>query len=146
MPVLQSLVVRSSTAAATVSPLWTHPPLSLLPYTHLLGDNRVPCFHRVPCSLCIWKGLTTFLLLLAACHVEQRRGGLPHKPSLIVCPPTLVGHWPHEIVKFVGEELLSVVQVCPVPFLFCLQTKVFSCREQLCLASAHIRGSHLIDG
>ncbi|KAK9916950.1 hypothetical protein WJX75_009151 [Coccomyxa subellipsoidea] len=48
--------------------------------------------------------------IVAACHVEQRRGGLPHKPSLIVCPPTLVGHWPHEIVKFVGEELLSCVQ------------------------------------
>lgn len=47
----------------------------------------------------------------AACHVEQKRDGLPHKPSLIVCPPTLVGHWPHEVAKFVGEDLLSVVQV-----------------------------------
>lgn len=43
--------------------------------------------------------------------MEQKRDGLSHKPSLIVCPPTLVGHWPHEIAKFVGNDLLSVVQV-----------------------------------
>ncbi|BDA40363.1 TATA-binding protein-associated factor 172 [Coccomyxa sp. Obi] len=48
--------------------------------------------------------------IVAACQVEQKRDGLPHKPSLIVCPPTLVGHWPHEIAKFVGEDVLSVVQ------------------------------------
>ena len=50
-------------------------------------------------------------LLHAACHVEARQQGLSHKASLIVCPPTLVGHWPHEIAKFVGPELLTVLQV-----------------------------------
>lgn len=26
------------------------------------------------------------------------------RPSLIVCPSTLVAHWPYEIAKFVGRE------------------------------------------
>ena len=30
--------------------------------------------------------------------------------SLIVCPPTLVAHWPHEIQKFVGSGQVSIVQ------------------------------------
>ena len=30
--------------------------------------------------------------------------------SLIVCPPTLVAHWPHEIQKFVGSGRVSIVQ------------------------------------
>ncbi len=33
--------------------------------------------------------------------------GLPAdapRPSLIVCPSTLVAHWPYEIHKFVGQE------------------------------------------
>ena len=34
----------------------------------------------------------------------------PWQPSLVVCPPTLVGHWPHEITKFVGEGLLTTLQ------------------------------------
>ncbi|KAK9823112.1 hypothetical protein WJX72_000353 [[Myrmecia] bisecta] len=39
--------------------------------------------------------------IMAASAVERRGAGLPDLPSLIVCPPTLVGHWAHEIVKFV---------------------------------------------
>jgi hypothetical protein len=52
--------------------------------------------------------------LRAAYHVEARQQGLPRKASLIVCPPTLVGHWPHEMAKFVGPELLSVLQARPM--------------------------------
>ncbi len=51
------------------------------------------------------------MLGCAACHVEQKQSGAPRRPSLIVCPPTLVGHWPHEITKFVGSDVLSVCQV-----------------------------------
>ncbi len=38
---------------------------------------------------------------------------LPHLSSIIICPPTLVGHWPHEIAKFVGSDQVSIVQVNP---------------------------------
>ena len=46
----------------------------------------------------------------AACHVERKAEQLPHLTSLIVCPPTLVGHWPHEVLKFVGSNQISIFQ------------------------------------
>lgn len=36
-------------------------------------------------------------------------------PSLVVCPPTLVGHWAFEIEKFVGESVLSPLQYQGTP-------------------------------
>lgn len=33
-------------------------------------------------------------------HSETRSPDTAHLPSLIVCPPTLIGHWFHEITKF----------------------------------------------
>lgn len=47
---------------------------------------------------------------IAACHLERRAQQLPHMASLILCPPTLVPHWPHEIQKFVGSGQVSIVQ------------------------------------
>lgn len=32
------------------------------------------------------------------------------RPSLIVCPSTLVAHWPHEVGKFVGADILQPLQ------------------------------------
>ncbi len=52
---------------------------------------------------------------VAACHAERKAQQLPHLSSLILCPPTLVGHWPHEIVKFVGSEQVSVMQAGTLP-------------------------------
>ncbi|KAG7669536.1 hypothetical protein KSW81_007689 [Nannochloris sp. 'desiccata'] len=37
------------------------------------------------------------------------------RPSLIVCPATLVAHWPHEISKFVDETVLRPMQYHGVP-------------------------------
>ncbi len=33
------------------------------------------------------------------------------KPSLVVCPATLVSHWPHEISKFVSTDILEPLRV-----------------------------------
>ena len=30
-------------------------------------------------------------------------------PSLVVCPPTLTGHWAYEVDKFVSKQHLSVL-------------------------------------
>lgn len=38
--------------------------------------------------------------------VEQRAASGCEAASLIVCPPTLVGHWAHEIAKFVAPTIL----------------------------------------
>ena len=42
--------------------------------------------------------------------MEQAQQQGQRRPSLVVCPPTLVGHWPHEIAKFVGDSLLRTLQ------------------------------------
>ena len=62
--------------------------------------------------------------MCAAYHVEQRAQGLPQRSSLIVCPPTLVGHWPHEIAKFLGPDLLSILQVVALPLLGAAATRL----------------------
>lgn len=31
-------------------------------------------------------------------------------PSLVVCPPTLVGHWAHEISRFLEADVLRTLQ------------------------------------
>ena len=37
------------------------------------------------------------------------------RPSLVICPPTLVAHWPFEIAKFVAPEVLRPLQYHGVP-------------------------------
>ncbi|DBA67496.1 TPA: hypothetical protein ACH3X2_001776 [Trebouxia sp. C0005] len=48
--------------------------------------------------------------IIAAAIVDQQAAGLRPPPTLIVCPPTLVSHWAHEIGKFVEEGLLQALQ------------------------------------
>ncbi len=43
-----------------------------------------------------------------AAAVEERRAGRQaHLPSLVVCPSSLVGHWEHEVSKFVRTGSLQ---------------------------------------
>ena len=51
----------------------------------------------------------------AAAVVEQQAAGVAPPPSLIVCPPTLVSHWAHEIAKFVQDGLLQPLQYQGTP-------------------------------
>eukprot|EP00889_Picochlorum_renovo_P000495 jgi/Picre1/27525/NNA_000492.t1 len=37
------------------------------------------------------------------------------KPSLVVCPATLVSHWPHEIAKFISSDILKPLRVHGTP-------------------------------
>lgn len=43
----------------------------------------------------------------AVSHTEARMLGRKVKPSLVVCPPILVGHWTLEVSKFVGRDVLT---------------------------------------
>jgi len=60
--------------------------------------------------------------IMASTAVERRRAfdsskdpvDAP-KPSLVVCPSTLVSHWPHEIAKFVSKDVLSPLRVHGTP-------------------------------
>ena len=40
------------------------------------------------------------ITILASKHFERNQSGATHLPSLVVCPPTLTGHWVHEIRKY----------------------------------------------
>ena len=65
-------------------------------------------------ALCDDMGLGKTLqstCILASSTVERRAKGLPIMPHLIICPPTLVGHWAHEISMYTEDpNLLSVCE------------------------------------
>lgn len=64
-------------------------------------------------ALCDDMGLGKTLqstCILAATVVERRRAGLSFLPALVVCPPTLVGHWAHEINEYVAESTLKPLE------------------------------------
>eukprot|EP00963_Diacronema_lutheri_P001887 scaffold121_cov356-Pavlova_lutheri.AAC.21 len=48
---------------------------------------------------------------MAAANAEHRDGGNhgSHRPSLVVCPPTLVGHWIMEIQKYLDPRQLQPI-------------------------------------
>jgi len=56
------------------------------------------------------KTIQATAILAAEVH-ERRAQGLPHRPSLVVCPPTLVAHWAHEVGRYLlAPHALAVVQ------------------------------------
>lgn len=56
--------------------------------------------HGVLCDdMGLGKSLQTICIMVSK-HRERQQAGLEPLPSLIVCPPTLIGHWYHEILKF----------------------------------------------
>ena len=57
-----------------------------------------------------WPAATADTPCPAASVAEQRAGGRPPQPSVIVCPSILVGHWVHEVSKFVSPDLLQPLQ------------------------------------
>lgn len=70
-------------------------------------------------ALCDDMGLGKTLqstCILASSTVERRAKGLPLMPHLIICPPTLVGHWAHEISMYTEDpNLLSVLEYQGLP-------------------------------
>jgi TATA-binding protein-associated factor len=78
--------------------------LTLRPYQKE-GVNWLAFLRRFGLSgaLCDDMGLGKTLqatAALAADVAERIASGAPHAPSLVVCPPTLVGHWAEEVAKY----------------------------------------------
>ena len=64
-------------------------------------------------ALCDDMGLGKTLqstCILAATVVERRKEQLPFLPALVICPPTLVGHWADEIKQYVGLDVLNPLE------------------------------------
>ena len=90
--------------------------LALRPYQQE-GLNWLAFLRRFGLSgaLCDDMGLGKTLqatAILAADVFERRRDGQPLAPSLVICPPTLVGHWAHEVWRYLAPpHALTVLQL-----------------------------------
>lgn len=72
--------------------------------------GRCACKHQ-----CSASSASPGLHLHAAAVMDQHRAGMSPPPTLIVCPPTLVSHWAHEIGKFVEGGFLQPLQYQGTP-------------------------------
>eukprot|EP01105_Mastigella_eilhardi_P014815 TRINITY_DN3378_c0_g1_i4.p1 TRINITY_DN3378_c0_g1~~TRINITY_DN3378_c0_g1_i4.p1 ORF type:complete len:687 (-),score=221.73 TRINITY_DN3378_c0_g1_i4:58-2118(-) len=63
--------------------------------------------HGILCDdMGLGKTLQTLCIIAGNAHTVAHREDAKGLPSLVVCPPTLVGHWHHEIAKFLSKEYL----------------------------------------
>ena len=65
---------------------------------------RFCCFHEEVNHALFGTEFTDFICLL-----EQETGSSDCKPlpSLVICPPTLTGHWVYEVEKFLSKDFLK---------------------------------------
>eukprot|EP00960_Hanusia_phi_P064883 765948-Hanusia_phi.AAC.5 len=78
--------------------------------------------HGILCDdMGLGKTLQTICIISSDHHnrrkkfAENRDPGSSPLPSLVVCPPTLVGHWDFEISKFLPDSTLQCVQFVGSP-------------------------------
>ncbi|VVC86555.1 unnamed protein product, partial [Leptidea sinapis] len=55
------------------------------------------------------------IVVVAGAHHERALRRAPALPSLVVCPPTLTGHWVFEVNKFVSAQHLNPLQYVGPP-------------------------------
>ncbi|XP_041978415.1 TATA-binding protein-associated factor 172 [Aricia agestis] len=55
------------------------------------------------------------VIMVAGSHYERDRDQLPPLPSLVVCPPSLTGHWVFEVNKFIPKKFLKPLQYVGTP-------------------------------
>jgi TATA-binding protein-associated factor len=74
--------------------------------------------HGILCDdMGLGKTLQSICMLASDHHLRAERfakTGSPdaaHTPSLVICPPTLTGHWQQEILQFAGDVLSPMVYV-----------------------------------
>lgn len=56
------------------------------------------------------------IVVVASSHWERAAHRLPPLPSLVVCPPTLTGHWVFEVNKFIPSKFLKPLQYVGIPY------------------------------
>ncbi|XP_059051524.1 TATA-binding protein-associated factor 172 [Achroia grisella] len=74
--------------------------------------------YRLHGVLCDDMGLGKTLqsiVVVASSHWERARDKLPALQSLVVCPPTLTGHWVFEVNKFIPSKFLKPLQYVGPP-------------------------------
>ncbi|XP_063534218.1 TATA-binding protein-associated factor 172 [Cydia strobilella] len=74
--------------------------------------------YRLHGVLCDDMGLGKTLqsiVVVASSHAERAKRRDPSAPSLVVCPPTLTGHWVFEVNKFISSKYLKPLQYVGPP-------------------------------
>ena len=67
--------------------------------------------HGILCDdMGLGKTLQTICILASTHKKCKDSGGKSY--SLVVCPPTLTGHWVHEISKFISADILKPLEYC----------------------------------
>lgn len=56
------------------------------------------------------------IVVVAGSHWERSRMRAPPLPTLVVCPPTLTGHWVFEVNKFIPSKFLKPLQYVGIPY------------------------------
>ncbi|XP_001359276.3 TATA-binding protein-associated factor 172 [Drosophila pseudoobscura] len=60
--------------------------------------------HGILCDdMGLGKTLQT-ICILAGDHLQRQAAAHTNLPSLVICPPTLTGHWVYEVEKFLGQS------------------------------------------
>ncbi|CAK1547449.1 unnamed protein product [Leptosia nina] len=77
------------------------------------------------------------IVVVAGSHYEREQAGAPTLPSLVVCPPTLTGHWVFEVNKFISTKYLKPLQYVGPP-LERERLRAHVCRYNLIVASYDI--------
>lgn len=71
--------------------------------------------HGILCDdMGLGKTLQT-ICILAGDHYHRAAEKQTVLPSLVICPPTLTGHWVYEVKKFVSDQFLSPLQYFGLP-------------------------------
>lgn len=71
--------------------------------------------HGILCDdMGLGKTLQT-ICILAGDHFERQQTKLQNLPSLVICPPTLTGHWVYEVSKFLPNQFLRPLHYVGLP-------------------------------
>lgn len=71
--------------------------------------------HGILCDdMGLGKTLQT-ICVLAGDHKKRREDKEPEWPSLVICPPTLTGHWFYEVQKFAPDSFRSAMHYVGFP-------------------------------
>ncbi|XP_059619603.1 TATA-binding protein-associated factor 172 [Phlebotomus argentipes] len=71
--------------------------------------------HGILCDdMGLGKTLQT-ICILAGDHKQRAIDKLPSIPSIVICPPTLTGHWVYEFNKFLPQRILKPLHYVGLP-------------------------------
>ncbi|XP_055378058.1 TATA-binding protein-associated factor 172 [Condylostylus longicornis] len=71
--------------------------------------------HGILCDdMGLGKTLQT-ICILAGDHYDRKQNNLTELPSIVICPPTLTGHWVYEIQKFLPSKFLNPLHYVGLP-------------------------------